>query len=47
MEEEEAVEEEEEEEERMDTLKKGKPVLEFWRGQQRFGVETLFPAGTM
>ena len=40
-------EEGEEEGERRDTLKEGKPVVGFWRGQQRFGVDTVFPGGTM
>ena len=54
MEEEDAGEEEleaeggdEEKGESMDTPKEGKPVDGFWRGQQRFGVDTLFPVGTM
>ena len=45
--EEEAEEEEEEEGERRDTPKEGKPVVGFWRGQQRFGVDTFFPEGTI
>ena len=40
-------EEEEEEGERRDSPKEGKPVVGFWRGQQRLGVDTLFPVGTM
>ena len=46
-EEEEAEVEDEEEGEIMDTPKEGKPVVGFWRGQQRFGVDTLLPVGIM
>ena len=45
--EEEKAEEEEVEGVRMDTPKKGKPVVGFWRGHKRFGVDTLLPVSTM